>query len=146
MDINDALDLFSQYLLAEKGLSNQTLSSYLDDLKQFFLYFNNKKDTNDLIGEDLIEFFRYQQSVGKSISTSLRRLSSTKSFYYFLKREGIINIDIPKIEPAKRPQHLPNCLSIEEDKTKLIINEINRELDKPLLKRASEVEKKDGHK
>ena len=114
MDISDALDLFSQYLLAEKGLSNQTLSSYLDDLKQFFLYFNNKKDTNDLIGEDLIEFFRYQQSVGKSISTSLRRLSSTKSFYYFLKREGIINIDIPKIEPAKRPQHLPNCLSIEE--------------------------------
>ena len=32
--------------------------------------------------------------------------------------------------------------AIEESKTKLLINEINRKLDKPLLKRASEVEKK----
>ncbi len=42
--------------------------------------------------------------------------------------------------------NLFNDEEMEEDKTKLIINEINRELDKPLLKRASEVEKKDGDK
>ena len=34
----------------------------------------------------------------------------------------------------------------EESATKLLINELNRSLKKPLLKRASEVEKKDGNK
>ena len=126
MDIIDAIDLFSQYILAEKGLSRQTLSSYLDDLKQFFNYYKDKKTTDDLMGEDLSDFFRYEQSLGKSISTSLRRLSSTRSFYYFLKREGIIQVEIPKIEPAKRPQHLPNCLSIEEVDELLEVPDISK--------------------
>ena len=34
----------------------------------------------------------------------------------------------------------------EESATKLLINELNRSLKKPLLKRASELEKKDGNK
>ena len=33
----------------------------------------------------------------------------------------------------------------EESATKLLINELNRSLKKPLLKRASELEKKDGN-
>ena len=34
--------------------------------------------------------------------------------YMFLKREKIIFINIPDIEPPKKPQRLPNCLSVEE--------------------------------
>ena len=114
MDIADAIDLFSQYILAEKGLSKQTYLSYLEDLKQFFSYFKDKMTTEDLMSEDLEEFLRYQASIGKSISTILRRLSSTRSFYLFLKREGVINIELLDIEPPKKPKTLPNCLSVEE--------------------------------
>ena len=114
MDISDAIDLFSQYILAEKGLSRQTYLSYMEDLKQFFLYFKDKKTTDDLMSEDLEEFLRYEASIGKSISTYLRRLSSTRSFYLFLKREGIINIEILAIDSPKKPKTLPNCLSVEE--------------------------------
>lgn len=114
MEISDAIDLFEQYILAEKGLSKLTLTSYLEDLKHFFIYFKGKKDTDDLLGTDLYEFLKYELSIGKSISTALRRLSSTKSFYLFLKRENIIKDEIPNIETPKKPLTLPNCLSVEE--------------------------------
>ena len=114
MEIRDSIELFQQYLLVEKGLSKVTVNSYLDDLKQFFLFFKDKKYVEDLYGEDLIDFLKYQLSIGRSIATSLRRLSSTKQYYLFLKKDGYLVGDIPDIESPKKPEHLPNCLSEEE--------------------------------
>ena len=114
MEIVDAIDLFHQYVLVEKGLSPQTWISYLEDLQAFFNYFNDKKDTGDLLETDLYEFLKFELSLGKSVSTALRRLSSTRSFYLFLKKEGYFDGNIPEIETPKKPKHLPNCLSEEE--------------------------------
>ena len=44
MEINDAANLFAQYLLVEKGLSTKTVDAYLTDLKMFFQFFKDKKD------------------------------------------------------------------------------------------------------
>ena len=114
MEIVDAIDLFHQYILVEKGLSPQTWVSYLEDLQAFFNYYNDKKDTADLLETDLYEFLKFELSLGKSVSTALRRLSSTRSFYLFLKKEGHYTGNIPEIETPKKPKHLPNCLSEEE--------------------------------
>ena len=86
MRINDAIDLYIQYILAEKGLSVQTAKSYIDDLKQFLICIE-KEDVEELEGEDLSFFLKSQLSKGLSVSTSLRRLSSTKMFFLFLKKE-----------------------------------------------------------
>ena len=56
MEIVDAIDLFHQYVLVEKGLSPQTWISYLEDLQAFFNYFDEKKETEDLFETDLYEF------------------------------------------------------------------------------------------
>ena len=114
MEIIDAVDLFHQYVLVEKGLSTQTWKSYLEDLQAFFNYFSDKKDTSDLLETDLYEFLKFELSLGKSVSTALRRLSSTRSFYHFLKKENYYTGNIPDIETPKKPKHLPNCLSEEE--------------------------------
>ena len=114
MEIKDAVDLFQQYVLVERGLSPQTGVSYLEDLQAFFNYFSDKKDTSDLLETDLYEFLKFELSLGKSVSTALRRLSSTRSFYLFLKKEGYFIGNIPDIETPKKPKHLPNCLSEEE--------------------------------
>ena len=114
MEIVDAVDLFQQYVLVERGLSPQTWVSYLEDLQAFFNYFSDKKDTSDLLETDLYEFLKFELSLGKSVSTALRRLSSTRSFYLFLKKEGYFTGNIPDIETPKKPKHLPNCLSEEE--------------------------------
>ena len=50
----------------------------------------------------------------RSIVTALRRLSSTKQFFLFLKREGYFKGEIPPIDTPKRPERLPECLSEEE--------------------------------
>ena len=114
MEIVDAVDLFHQYVLVERGLSPQTWISYLEDLQAFFNYFSDKKTTDDLLETDLYEFLKFELSLGKSVSTALRRLSSTRSFYLFLKKEGYYTGNIPDIETPKKPKHLPNCLSEEE--------------------------------
>lgn len=114
MNIIDAQENFVQYLYAEKGLTAQTVKSYLEDLKQFFIFLKDKKDTCELKGVDLINFLEFEMENDMSVSTSLRRLSSTKSFYLFLKRENLLNDEIPEIITPKKPEHLPTCLTLEE--------------------------------
>ena len=114
MEIADAVDRYHQYILVEKGLSLQTWASYLEDLQAFFNYFSKKETTDDLSETDLYEFLKYELSVGHSVSTALRRLSSTRGFYLFLKKDGLYTGNIPDIETPKKPKHLPNCLSEEE--------------------------------
>lgn len=114
MEINDAIELFNQYILVEKGLLPMTLINYQEDLKMFFAFFPDKKTTEDLYGTDLIDFFKHELASGKSASTALRRLSSTKSFYLFLSKEGYLKDEIPEIETVKKPSRLPTCLSLEE--------------------------------
>lgn len=126
MLISDAIELFKQYLLVEKGLSKQTVTNYSEDLKQFFLFFNDRKYVEDLMGEDLMDFLRYELSRGNSVSTALRRLSSTKQFYLFLKKDGYFKEEIPDIETPKKPEHLPACLSEEEVSNLLEMPDINK--------------------
>ena len=114
MDINDALEMYAQYILVEKGLSKITLKNYQDDLKLFFTFYQDKKDTRDLLGTDVLDFFRMEIANGKSVSTALRRLSTLKSFYSYLLKEKIITEVVPDIESIHRPSHLPTCLSVEE--------------------------------
>ena len=134
MEIIDAVDLFHQYVLVEKGLSPQTWVSYLEDLQAFFAYFSDKKTTDDLLETDLNEFLKYELSLGKSVSTALRRLSSTRSFYLFLKKDGYYTGNLPDIEAPKKPKHLPNCLS--EDEVDALLSAPDIETDSGLRDKA----------
>jgi len=133
MDIVDAIDSFNQYLIAEKGLSIVTAKNYIDDLNHFFLYFSSVKEVNELESYYLIDFMHHELSLGLSVSTALRRLSSTKSFYIFLKKEGIYKDEIPNIEAPKKPNHLPTCLTSEE---------VDDLLDAPNLNKDDEIRDK----
>ncbi len=113
MRIDDAVEQYVQYIIAEKGLSPQTAKSYVEDLKAFFKVFD-KYDTSELEGDDIPLFLQHELSVGMSVSTALRRISAVKSFYMFLKREGYFTGEIPEYDAPKKPEHLPNCLSVEE--------------------------------
>lgn len=133
MDISDAVELYSQYILVEKGLLPSTLNNYKEDLYHFFQFFPDKKTTDDLFGTDLMDYFRHQLEEGLTVSTALRRLSATKSFYQFLSKEGYIKDEIPELETVKKPNHLPDCLSMEE---------VERLLDAPDLDKMDEIRDK----
>ena len=133
MDISDAIELYSQYILVEKGLLPSTLNNYKEDLYHFFQFFPDKKTTDDLYGTDLMDYFRHQLENELTVSTALRRLSATKSFYQFLSKEGYIRDEIPELETVKKPNHLPDCLSMEE---------VERLLDAPILDKPDEIRDK----
>ena len=114
MEIKDAIELYSQYLLVEKGLSKATLISYQADLKLFFDFYKDKKEVNDINPYDLNSFVAYRISDSKSVPTVLREISSIKNFLLFLFKEGYYHNELPDIESIKKPSRLPTCLSIEE--------------------------------
>lgn len=132
MLMEDAVDLFQQYLLAEKGLSIQTVKSYIEDLKQF-VNFNQKYHTEELDGDDIAIFIKYQLSSGLSVPTSLRRLSSLKQFFLFLSKENIFKGELPEIDSPKKAEHLPICLSLED---------VEALLDAPNMEKKDEIRDK----
>ena len=113
MDLNEAAELYFQYLRVEKGVSNDTINNYMYDLRQFFSFLK-KKSTDDLRKSDIQEFIRIQTQNMLSVPTILRRISSTKNFYLFLERERIINFEIDDLDKPKGSKKLPVCISIEE--------------------------------
>lgn len=133
MEINDAVNQFAQYLLVEKGLSKKTVDAYLTDLKLFFKYFKDKKDTEELNPYDINSFMLYGASLGRKPATTLRRAASIKHFYLFLKKDGYYNDEIPEIEGPKKEKILPTYLSVEE---------VERLLDAPNMKSPSGIRDK----
>ena len=126
MTLNEASDLYFQYLRVEKGVSNETISNYAYDLKQFFEVLH-KRNTSDLKSGDIQEFVRIKTQNMLSIPTILRRVSCTKNFYLFLEKERIITFQIDELEKPKGGKKLPICISIEE--VEALLNQ--PDLDKP---------------
>lgn len=113
MDLNEASDMYFQFLRVEKGVSNETIINYAYDLRQFFAVLN-KQTTQDLNVHDISDFIRYEREHMLSVPTILRRISSTKNFYLFLEREHIISFQIDNLDKPKGSKKLPVCISIEE--------------------------------
>ena len=113
MDLNEASNLYFQYLRVEKGVSNDTIHNYMYDLRKFFGVLK-KQNTDDLKASDIQEFIRIQTQNMLSVPTILRRISSTKNFYLFLEREHIVSFEINELDKPKGAKKLPVCISIEE--------------------------------
>ena len=114
MELTDAIDLFNQYILVEKGLARSTAKNYIDDIYVLLSYFPNYKNTEDLNPTNLVDLVKLEISNGKSVSTALRRLASCRHFYKFLHNEKLLEGNLPEIEPMKKPTRYPNCLTLEE--------------------------------
>ncbi|MCQ2794490.1 MAG: tyrosine recombinase [Bacilli bacterium] len=126
MEIVDALAKFYQHLLAVKGCAKTTVTSYDQDLKQFFILFKDKKTTDDLEATDLTDFLASELNKGHAVSTALRRLTASRAFYAFLVSENIIHIALPKIVAPKTIKTLPNVLSVEEVEALLNAPDVNK--------------------
>lgn len=113
MKLDDALELYFQYLRVEKGVSNDTIKSYFYDLKKFFKELN-KHDINDFLETDISDFIKIQNKEFLSTATIYRRLSCTRNFYNFLAKEKIIEIKLEKIESPRSVKKLPLAISLEE--------------------------------
>lgn len=115
--LTDAIEDFFHFLRVEKGLSNNTITSYQRDLTAYEKYMasQEKKSWNEIARTDIMHFLYQLKDNGKSTATISRHISSIRSFHQFLIRERIAENDPSlHIETPKKDRKLPDTLSQEE--------------------------------
>lgn len=112
----DLLERYQNFLRNEKEASENTLSSYLRDIDQFYQWLEN----SDMMPEeatqtDIDRYMKYLLSLGKSVATATRSLASLKSFYNYLIRERIVTVNPAKgVVLEKVERKLPQVLTSKE--------------------------------
>lgn len=107
---------FKRYLQFERGLSDNTINAYLQDISKLMLYCEEQKlDIVQLSGQDIQNFLRWINTFSISPATQARLLSGLKSFYKYMQLEhGLAENPTDLIEVPKSSRHLPDVLSIAE--------------------------------
>lgn len=111
--MKDYIDKFIRYLDLEKGASSHTLRAYRKDLREFSESVKCEPNNIDII--DLRGFIAGQIQKGLNKTTVSRRLSSIRSFFKFLNREGYMKTNPAKlVSNPKVPKLLPRFLSVDD--------------------------------
>lgn len=118
MDWTTAIKGFHQYLLLEKGLSHNTLISYISDLDHFsrFCQLHEKAITlNNIETDDIEEFLAHLCDLNIKSTSQARYLSSLKAFFKYAVLEKISTTDpVEILQGPKLDRKLPIVLSVEE--------------------------------
>jgi len=110
------IESFTDYLRIEKGLAQNTISAYKEDLKKYTRYLKAKNiDTPGKITRKHITDFLFRLRKDSSTVSISRLLSTVKGFHRFLLREKIVNFDPSHlIDAPKLDKKIPNFLSLPE--------------------------------
>lgn len=86
---------FLEHLFVERGLSNNTISSYKSDLEQFkeFLVSNKTILFTEVSQENISQFVKKFDYLDYKKATKSRKLATLKSFYAYLHNEYLIPSD-----------------------------------------------------
>ncbi|MDR3194156.1 MAG: site-specific tyrosine recombinase XerD [Tannerella sp.] len=112
----DFISKYQIYLRLEKGLSANTVESYLDDLEKL-LRFSDREATGILhiSYADLQQFVAQLSDIGISARSQARIISGIKSFFRFLILEDYLEIDPTELlEAPKIGMKLPEVLTLDE--------------------------------
>lgn len=107
---------FLNYLEAECGMSDNTVSAYRRDLDKFFEWnkTNVQKTVHQVDVESLTAFLDYLQKSGLAASSVARNLAAIRMFFRYLMLESVIEESIVDlISSPKLWQRLPKVLSPE---------------------------------
>ncbi len=110
------IKLFLEFLQSDKKLSENTLQSYKRDIIQFEEYLsNNRINYAKIDQEEISNYLKYLQEIGKKTSTISRSLASIRSFYQFLIRTRKIKRDpTEEIQSPKVEKRVPSVLTAQE--------------------------------
>ena len=111
-----AVEQFLEMLIAERGASSNTCTSYLNDISNFDKFLSGAETTlEDATTDDVRRYLRHRSEVGANNPTISRNLSVLRQFFKFLQSENVrldnpaLNVDGPKVSRT-----LPKVIS-EDD-------------------------------
>ncbi|MBI5904266.1 MAG: site-specific tyrosine recombinase XerD [Deltaproteobacteria bacterium] len=114
---NDALaESFLLHLSTERRLSPNTLESYGADLRRFVDFLEEKGiDARAFSRSGFLAYLTGLREGGLSARSSARHVSTLRSFYRFLVREGRLDEDpISEVRAPRIGRPLPNLLTFSE--------------------------------
>ncbi|MBQ7192738.1 MAG: site-specific tyrosine recombinase XerD [Paludibacteraceae bacterium] len=112
----DIVKAYRTYLKLERGLSDNSVVAYLQDLDKLFVYCaNHSLDPVTLSFDDLQDFVYESFEADSNARSQSRVLSGIRSFYRFLLYHRERDDDPSELlESPRKEQHLPEVLTIEE--------------------------------
>ena len=112
----ELLAVYEEYLKAEKHASENTISSYLRDVRQFAQGMERQSiPLTEVIGHDVEEYAQTLARKGRSPATVTRSVASIKSFYTCLTAKGKVPQNPAKgISVVKVERKLPQVLTGKE--------------------------------
>lgn len=115
-EIDNAIVDYLHYIRIERGLSENTIKSYHQDLVQFGEYLNGEKLVLDQVDHIVIlSWLNQLRDLGKSNSSVIRMVTTLRNFFGYLVRETFVaHNPMNDVRPPKKAEHLPAVLSIEE--------------------------------
>lgn len=110
---------FSDYLAGKKSRSQNTITSYGRDIRQFIAFLRQENLAYDKIEKinrtNVMSYILYLQKTKKSTATVLRSVASLKAFYKYLMNRGVVKSDPTlDIETPKAEKKPPAVLSLDE--------------------------------
>ncbi len=107
---------FQDYLLVEKGLSENSILSYHYDLKKFHTYAQSrKKDLLKIDTDDITNFLKDQKRKKISSRSLARSVAALRQFYRYLKEEKRVNKNpVDKVQAPEVQRTLPDYLTLTE--------------------------------
>jgi integrase/recombinase XerD len=128
--MRDFIKEYISYLQVEKGLSLNTLNSYLQDLQSLEKYtMEIGREIRELTKDDLVGWIKRQSLEGAATNSISRRISSIRGFYNYLLRDGLIKTGphTELVSPSVQ-QTLPSYLKEEEIDALVSIPNLNTHL------------------
>jgi integrase/recombinase XerD len=124
---------YEYYLKITKGLSQNSISSYVTDLNEYleFLYKNYAiKDPEKITKQHIRNFIARLKRKKSSSSSISRKLSSIRNFHKFLVSEKLVSTNIALgLHSPKKSKELPTVLSLQEVDALMVASEGDDPLD-----------------
>lgn len=132
MQDKDLISKFSDYLFVIRNYSTHTVNGYIKDVKDFAKYLKDNKLASSLVDVKRSRTCSYYVSElvkkGYEARSINRKISSLRTFYNYLVKEGIIDLNYFKeVENVKTPKKLPTF--VDETDMYTILDSIDTKTD-----------------
>ncbi|MFO8143695.1 MAG: site-specific tyrosine recombinase XerD [Dehalococcoidales bacterium] len=120
--MKEAINSFLTYLAVEKGFSENTINAYHNDLEQLAEFAISEASNNGTVPswegfgrQGLLRYLLNLKDRNYASSTVARKVAALRSFFNFLKAEGIVK-DNPShnVDSPRAGRSLPRPISISE--------------------------------
>ena len=110
MKIDEAIQLFTAYVTAEKRLAAGTVSYYVGEVERFGQYLKSQQieDIEDIDTRDIRAWQMGLLEAGDAPGTVTKKLAALRAWFKYLRRQKLLNKDVmAPVKPPKAPKRLP---------------------------------------